>query len=698
MLSALFEPSSIAVIGASRNPQKVGHSIVQNLLTHGYRGRVYPVNPSASEILSLKSYPSVNEIPDDIDLALLSIPAPAVPEALRGCAEKGVKVAIVISAGFRETGKQGLALEREVREIAEQEGIRVLGPNCLGVINTGASLNATFARGMPPKGKVSFFSQSGALGVAVLDWAVMNNVGFSKFVSLGNKADLNESDFVEYFTQDPSTEVIIGYIEDVVDGRRFMEVARRCTATKPLILIKAGGTGAGSRAASSHTGALAGSDRAFDAAFRQTGVIRATGVKELFEIAKAFVQGRLPKGDRVLIVTNAGGPAIVAADESERQDLKLPVPPRRVVERLRRILPSNASLYNPIDLIGDATSERYRAVLKEMVKSKDMDTIMVILTPQAMTDTEAVAEVVVDAFRASEKVFVTAFMGGETVAKAVEILKEGSVPNYEYPEEAVRAISRVVRFAEWRKRPPGRPKRFRDVDRGAVSETLSWAKTHGITHLTEENARRCLEAYGIAFPRSSLVTTAEAASKEAKRIGFPVVMKVSSPDILHKTDLGGVKLNIRNRKEAEKAFIEIISTVKRRMPQARLQGVNIYEMVTGGKEVIVGVTYDRTFGHMLMFGLGGIYVEVLKDVSFRIVPITEAEAREMIKEVRGYPILRGVRGERPADIEALTETILRVNQLVIEFPEIQEIDINPLVLRERGAVALDARLIIKTGG
>ncbi len=696
MLKELFEPESIAVIGASRNPRKVGHALVKNLLSSGYGGRVLPVNPAGGGIEGLRVYASVGEIEGKVDLAVVAIPAGGVPSAIRECIRKGVAYAVVISAGFKEAGSEGAALEEELRRISRDGGIRILGPNCLGIINTAANLNATFARWMLPRGNISFFSQSGALGVAVLDWAIGNRVGFSKFISLGNKVDLNETDFIQYLMDDPETEVILGYIEDVIDGGRFMEVAGRCTSKKPLVLIKSGGTQAGARAASSHTGALAGSEEAFRAAFRQIGVIRASGVNDLFEIAKVFSAGRIPAGDRLLIITNAGGPGIIAADQAERLGLKLPFLNRRVLNRLRKRLPPNASLYNPVDLIGDATSERYRAALEAVVRAPDFDGMIVILTPQAMTDTERVAGEVINAAGRTGKPLVTSFMGSESVKGAVRMLKEAGIPNYPYPEDAVSSYSRLVQFSERRRRRKGARRRYRG-DRAKVRGLIRRAVLEGRFRFGEEEARECLSAYGFVFPRRAFVTDRATASREAARIGFPVVMKVSSPDVLHKTDLGGVRLGITSRKEAEEAFIEIVSTVKQRMPKALVRGVNIYEMVTGGKEVILGVTTDRTFGHMLMFGLGGIYVEVLRDVSFRIVPVREGDVREMIEEIRTYSLLKGTRGEKGVDIDSIVDALLRLNQLVLDFPEIHELDINPLVVRQEGAVALDARIIIHGG-
>lgn len=696
MLSGLFNPDSIAVVGASRDPEKVGHSVLKNILQYGYSGSVYPVNPSTQEIEGLKTYPSVSSIRDSIDLAVIAIPAPYVPETIRDCIKKGVKAAIVISAGFKETGTKGALLEEELKEIVKDSSIRLLGPNCLGIINTAVSLNATFARGMLPRGRISFFSQSGALGVAILDWAIGNRIGFSKFISLGNKVDLNETDFIEYFLEDDDTDIILGYIEDIVEGERFIRIVQRATKKKPIILIKSGGTQAGARAASSHTGALAGSDVAFDAAFRQTGVIRASGVKELFEIARVFTARKVPRGDRLLIITNAGGPGIIAADQAERVGLKLPFLSKAAIERLRKALPPNASLYNPIDLIGDAREERYSTALSEAVKSREIDGIMVILTPQAMTDVKATATVVVQEARKTKKPIITTFMGAKSIREGLEILKDGGIPNYSYPEDAINAYKRLYQFSLWQKRPKRKITHF-DMDREGIGRIIEDALNQHRQALTDDEARLCLMKAGIRFPEQASASDTDEAVTAARRIGYPVVMKINSPDILHKTDVGGVKVGLKNAQEVKEAFIEITSTVKRRMSQAYIKGVNIYEMIQGGKEVITGVTHDRTFGHMLMFGLGGIYVEILKDVSFRVVPVDDIDVREMIQEIRTYSLLKGARGERPVDIEGIVECILRLNSLVMAFPQIRELDINPLVVKEDSVVALDARIIIEGG-
>lgn len=700
MLNSLFNPDSIAVIGASRDPNKVGGAVLNNLIGFKYKGRLCPVNPSAGEIHGLRAYQKASVIGGNVDLAVIAVPARFVPEALLDCAKAGVKSAVILSAGFKETGPEGVRLEEEIRKIGRDNNIRILGPNCLGIINTANSMNATFAAGMLPQGRNAFFSQSGALGIAILDWAIGNKMGFSKFISLGNKTDLNEIDFIEYFINDPDTDVILGYIEDVVDGRRFLNVAKKATKVKPIILLKSGGTEAGARAASSHTGALAGSEAAFDAAFEQTGVIRATGIQDLFDTALAFSGSKLPAGDRLLIITNAGGPGIIAADTSEKLGLKLPQMSRDTIESIAPLLPKNASLYNPVDIIGDATSERYEVVLNKAVDDPNVDGIIVILTPQAMIDVENTAEIIINKSRASDKPIIASFMGEMRVRESIEELKSNSIPNFSYPETAVRAFKKLYNYNTWRHaeedNPPSPP--FSKGGKGrfdAVKDTINSLLQAGKYAAGEDIAMSILSHYGFSFPERALARSAREAAIIGGKIGFPVVMKISSPDILHKTDVGGVKLNINSEAAAEDVFIEITSNARRLMPDALINGVMIYEMIKGGKEVILGVTYDRTFGHMIMFGLGGIYVEVLKDVSFRIAPVSLREALSMIDEVKTAVILRGARGERPVDIEAIVKGIMSISSLVTDFPVIRELDINPLVLMNKGAFALDARIIFE---
>lgn len=694
MLDYLFNPASIAVVGASRDPKKVGHAVLNNLIKFNFKGRIYPINPSADEILGIKAYPSVSKTGENIDIVVISIPAKGVPEALIDCARANVKGAVILTAGFREIGHEGRRLEDEIIKIAKDNNIRVLGPNCLGVINTGNNMNATFAADMLPSGRTAFFSQSGALGVAIMDWAIGNNFGFSKFISFGNKADLSEIDFTEYFITDAETDIILGYIEDVVDGKKFMEIAKKATKVKPVILIKSGGTEAGARAASSHTGALAGSDAAFNAVFKQTGIIRAHGIQDLIETAIAFSGRKLPQGNRLLIITNAGGPGILAADMSERLGIQLPRMTKENITSIESLLPSNASLYNPVDIVGDATSERYKIVLEKAIIDPNIDGIVVILTPQAMTDVQNTADIIISTSQVTEKPIIGSFIGDMRVKDASEKLKNSLVPCFGYPEIAVSAFGKLCDYSSWKHSKewafsPGTNKK--ETAKAFIEDLLNTGNYQAL----EDVAMNILSCYGFEFPERGLARSPKEASAVAERIGFPVVMKISSPEVLHKTDIGGIKINISSDVAAEDAFIEITSNVKRLMPDAFINGVMIYEMIKGGREVILGVTYDRTFGHMIMFGLGGIYVEVLKDVSFRVAPVSHAEAASMINEVKTSALLKGARGEKAYDIDSVIDGIVKLSSFVMDFPIVRELDINPLVVMSRGAFALDARIIFE---
>ncbi|MCU4139006.1 MAG: Acyl-CoA synthetase [Thermodesulfobacteria bacterium] len=696
MLDFIFNPSSIAVIGASEDRKKVGHVIFKNLIEQGFKGKVYPVNVKRKEILGRKCYSSVKDIPDKIDLAIIAIPAKGVLPVIKDCADQGVKGVVVITAGFREIGGEGIQLEKEITKIVKEAKMKMVGPNCLGVINTFNNMNATFAPNLPPSGRVSFFSQSGALGVALIDWAIENDFGFNKFVSLGNKADLNETDFLEYFGNDPDTDVILGYIEDIKDGKRFLEIAQKVAKIKPVIIIKSGSTEAGARAASSHTGALAGSDRALTEAFKKAGIIRVNGIKELFEMAEIFKVKKLPKGNRLLVITNAGGPGIIAADTADRLGIRLDPMSKSSIEAIVDKLPPTASLYNPIDVIGDATSERYKVVLEQAIKDEVVDGICVILTPQAVTDTEKVAKEIININKISEKPIFTCFIGGKKVKSAVKILKSQQIPCYSDPSVAINSYRKLIDFSIIKsKKEPEIPKiEILPENKEKVKLILEVLENAGVTSIGDENTTEILSLYGFNFPKKALARTPEEAVEIAEKIGYPVVLKVSSPNILHKTDVGGVKLNLKNAEEVYNGFVDITLNVKRFMSSAYIKGVMVYEMVTDGKEVILGVSYDKTFGHMIMFGLGGIYVEVLKDVSFRITPVSKEEAYEMIEEIKGSKILEGVRGEPPYDKENIVDKILRLSQLVTDFPIIKEVDINPYVVKHKGGIALDARMII----
>ena len=692
----LFHPGSVAVVGASRNPEKVGYGVFANLVQAGFPGKIYGVNPGGGELFGHPLYPSIEAIPGPVDLGVFVVPPNAILEGIPRLASKGMCAGIVISAGFKEIGGAGVALERSLREAAISAGVRVLGPNCLGLIDTHALLNASFSRGTPPKGFISFFSQSGALCTAVLDWAIGRNVGFSKFVSLGNKADISESDILEFLADDPSTRVILGYVESIDDGRRFLRAARNVTRRKPVIIVKAGATAAGARAASSHTGSLAGSDRAYAAAFRQGGVLRADTVEDLFDLALGFAMQPLPRGDRLLILTNAGGPGILAADTAERLGIPLAGVSASLRERILPAVPSTASLGNPVDIIGDARADRYESVLSALRDEPSVDSVLVLLTPQAMTQPEETARATVSAFAGSGKTVFASFLGEATVASSRRILSDGGVPNYAVPERAVQTLSAMLRYSRIRS-AAGQEEEAPTIPPENAKRLVGEALAGGRRALGEEESRGILEAYGFTFPRHAFAGTSDAAVAAYREMGCPsVVMKIVSPQILHKTDVGGVRLGLRGADDVVRAFVEITSSVRRMAPSAWIAGVSIQEMVTGGRELIVGMSRDPQFGPLLMFGLGGIYVEVLKDVSFRVAPVSRRDAEEMVREIRAWPLLAAYRGSEPADEGAIVEALIRVSRLACDFPELQELDINPLLVlpKGKGIRAIDCRMTI----
>jgi len=696
-MKKLFNPKSIAVIGASRQEGKVGHSVLKNLLQYGYPGKIYPINPKAEEILRIRAYSTIFAVEGEIDLAVVAIPSQFVPSILKDCVNRGISTVVIISAGFKESGKQGSQLERELVETIKNSGIRVLGPNCLGIIDTASNLNASFAAGMPSPGNIAFFSQSGALCTAVLDWALGEDVGFSKFISLGNKADIDEVDLLLTLAEDHETKVILGYLEGVSNGTRFMEVAREVSRKKPVIIIKSGRTQAGARAASSHTGTLTGLDTAYEAAFRQCGIIRAETVQTLFDYAIAFAYQPLPRGPNLAILTNAGGPGIIAADAVENSILQMASFRENTISKLRKELPPNASIYNPVDVIGDAGADRYEKAMKTIVDDPGVDSLTVILAPQAMTKIKETAEVIRKISSAvSDKPIVSSFMGRLEVKEGIRILRSGKIPNYSYPERTISALEAMVKYRKWKETPSGKTLSF-EINKKKAEEIFTKAKEKSEANLTTEETREVLSAYGFSLPQRIVTETSREAISAANSLGYPVVMKIVSPDILHKSDVGGVKVGITEKSQVAISFEDLISNAKRFMPEALILGVTVEEMIAPGKEVVLGSSRDPSFGPLLMFGLGGIYVEVLKDVSFRIAPLTFNEAELMIKEIRSYPILKGVRGEEPSDLIAVRESLLRLSQLVTDFSEILEIDINPLMVLPagKGAVVIDSRLTIK---
>lgn len=695
---AFFAPRSVAVVGASNDADKLGFAVLENMTRHGYPGRVYPVNPKGGLIRGLKAYPSVIDVPDEIDLAVIVIPAALVAGAMEECGRKGVSGVIVITAGFREVGGDGMKMERRLVEIAKKYSMRMIGPNCIGIIDTIIPLNTSFTAGMPKRGTIAFMTQSGALAQAVLDWAVGQGIGFSRFVSIGNKADCNENDFIEAWGKDPHSKVILAYLEDIRDGARFMAKARQVGRDKhtPIIAIKSGTTDAGTRAISSHTGALAGSERAYDAAFKQSGVIRANSIESLFDYSIAFAYQPLLAGNRIAIVTNAGGMGVMATDAVERAGLKMARLEPETVNGLLRDAPAVASALNPIDVRGDAFEDRYEIALRYALADPNVDAAIAILIPQQLTPVQRSARVIAqigEEFQTRGKTVIACFMGEERSREGVQILLEHGIPNYIFPERAAEALGAMWRYRRWLDRPVQEPTHF-ESDHAAIRATIDGVRADRRTALVESEARTIAQAIGLPLPKTETARNADEAIEVARRIGYPVVFKIASPDILHKSDIGGVKVGIAGDDEARDAFDLLMYRANRFIPDAQIWGVIVQQMVSPGKEVIIGMSRDPQFGPLLAFGLGGIYVEALKDVTFRIAPITAREADEMMEEIRAAPLLHGVRGEKPSDLNAVRAALLRVSQLVVEFPEIVELDVNPLVVHSSGALALDVRMVI----
>ncbi|MBU9889318.1 MAG: acetate--CoA ligase family protein [Candidatus Omnitrophica bacterium] len=699
-LKALFEPQSVAVIGASRRTESVGYAILKNLAQGGYKGKVYPVNPKADEILGVKCYASVADIPEPVDHAIFIIPGAAVPAELESCGKKGVKAGIIISAGFREIGGDGVQLEQEVKRIADAYRMSILGPNCLGLINNDPKLcmNASFSGTIPNNGNIAFISQSGALGTALLDYARGENVGFSKFVSLGNKVDVTELEILRYLKDDPNTEVIIMYLEDIVKGHEFIEAAREITGeiakTKPILVLKSGRTAQGAKAASSHTGSLMGADEVYDAVFTQSGVMRMESAQEMFDLAIVFANQPLLKGNRIAIVTNAGGPGIMATDACVRAGLKIAEMSPATVAHLKEKLPPTSNFSNPIDVIGDARHDRYEHALRCVISEPNVDGVLILLTPQAMTEAEATARVIVEVDKGSDKTIAACFMGHADVESGTKVLKENHIPHYAFPEDAARALAAVDRYQQWLHRSRTGVKHYR-VNRQAADEVIEKAIKDQQKFLPINQSMDIFSAYDLPVIPWAFVRTAEDAWEQAVRIGFPVVMKVVSQQIVHKVDVGGVRLNLNSAEDVQNSFRDIMAVGEKL--KAKIDGVFMQRMAPKGREVILGMKRDSHFGPILMFGLGGIYVEALKDVTFRVAPIRELSAMDMIKSIRAFKLLQGVRGEPPADLEAIADCLKRLSQLSCDHPEIDEIDINPLMVygERKGAGVIDARIILK---
>ena len=714
-LDAIFSPSSVAVVGASTTPGKVGHDIFVNILRGGYSGTLYPVNPRARSISSVRAYPSITEISDDIDLGIIILPPPLALTAIEEAVEKGVKGIVIVSAGFREVGAEGRDIEDRIVAMCREAGIRVVGPNCLGVINpqTSVQLNASFATRMPKAGNVSFISQSGALCTAVLDFAANRNFGFSKFISIGNKADVDELDLLRYFHQDEDTEVIMLYLEELRRGPEFIEEVKEITAgdvrPTPILVIKSGRTSAGALAAASHTGALAGTEGVYDAIFKQSGIIRVDSIDELFDYATAFayknesalgkLRRKVPDGNKVAIVTNAGGPGIVATDMTVSSGLRLARFQEETVEALDSHLPDTANLNNPVDIIGDAPTDRYENALAAVIRDEGVDGALVILTPQSMTDVLGTAEAIGRIARRSVKPIMCCFMGIIDVSQGVKYLQEHGIPVFRFPENTAKAFGALYRYSKWLNRQQLAEFELthdREQAAGIIADCLA-AGRHQIGEL---EGIGILEAYGFNVLPTRLASSEKEVAEVAKEIGYPVVLKIVSPQILHKTDAGGVIINIKTEKEAKQAYKRIVQGARDYDPQAEIEGVLVQQMAPSGREVILGLNRYPVFGPLLMFGIGGIFVEVFQDVTFRLAPIGRNAARRMVREIKGHKLLQEFRGKPKADIESIEKLLISLSAMSINHPEILELDINPLLVHAdgEGATAADCRIILKQPG
>ena len=712
-LDAVLRPRSVAVIGASRERGTIGAELFHNLIAHGFAGVVYPVNPRAPVVQSVRAYPDLAHLPGPVDLALIAVPAAQVLEAVRACAAHGVQGVVVISAGFKEVGDEGAARERELVEVVRAHGMRLVGPNCLGVVNTepAVRLDATFAPVFPPPGKVAFSSQSGALGLAILETATQLNLGISHFVSIGNKADVSSNDLIEYWERDPGTAVILLYLESFGNPRRFTRIARRVARRKPIAIVKSGRTRAGMRAAMSHTGSLAGTDKAVDALCVQSGVIRTDTIEELFDVAMLVAHQPIPRGRRVGIVTNAGGPGIMASDACESHRLEVPELGGATLEGLRAFLPREAGIRNPVDMIASARPESFERAVHLVADDPGIDAVLVIYVPPIVTQPEEVAQAIVRGAEAAghaaaargvpAKPVLACFMGSHGVPDALRSLSESNVPSYTFPESAAIALARAADYGVWLAKPEGRIPALGEIDGSraddAIAGALGRAAAGAPAWLRPAEVRALLGARDPVGAEQAVATDADAAVAAARRIGFPVAVKLVSDAVTHKSEVGGVVLDVADESGVRAAFTGIAARLRTAGQARDMQGVAVQAMVRDGIEAIVGVTHDPSFGPMLMFGLGGTQVELLKDVVFRLPPITDLDAAEMVRAPRGFPLLEGYRGGPAADIAALETLLLRVSQLVGDHPEIVEMDLNPIkaLAPGRGCRVVDARVAVR---
>lgn len=689
-LKNLFYPKSIAVIGASKDPAKLGNVILKNIISCGYKGKAYPVNLQEKKILGLKCYKNVLDIDPKIDLAVIVIPSKFVPKVIEECGRKEIKNVIVISAGFGEIGEKGLELSKEVEKIADKYSINILGPNCLGILNSDNGLNCSFAQDMINKGNIAFVSQSGAICTAMLDWAKNKNLGFSKFVSLGNKLEINENDLLEYLDKDKQTQIILFYLEDIKQGEKFVRLANKIIKNKPIVLLKAGKSSEAQKAISSHTGSLASSDKLIEAAAKKSGITRVSSLEELFLLSLCLAGQPLPLANKIVIITNAGGPGVITTDHVSQSGLSLSKFQNKTVDLLKKELPAEANTKNPIDLVGDALEDRYKKALEICLKDKNVDSLIILLTPQKITPVEKIAQLLVNFNKKSKKPLISVFMGGKRVSRAKKNLNKNLVPDFNYPEQAVDVLEKMWQIGKGQKVVIPRAE-YKTSPK--AEEIIKEAKDNNYKFLPFKKAEDILKLYGFKVARSGLVKNKRQAVKIASELGYPVVLKIASQKIVHKSDAGGVEVNLKNSQEVKEAYDKILKKTKVKSWRDD-EGILVQPMSKAGQEIILGMKRDENFGPLIMVGLGGIFVEVLGDVSWRLAPLNKKLAKEMLKELKAFSLLAGVRGRKKFDIESLAQTIVLLSNLSLAHPEIKELDINPLFLFKKSYKIVDLRFKI----
>jgi acetyltransferase len=699
-LDKIFKPESVAVIGASEKEGSIGSVLVENLTQGGFQGKVYPVNPRYGSIHSLKAYPSIVDTDTAVDLAIIATPIATVPNIVKECVGKNVGGVVIISAGGKEVGPEGEEIEKKIEWEAWKGNLRIIGPNCLGIICPQRNLNASFASRMPQKGKLAFISQSGAICSAILDLSSKENIGFSYFVSIGSMIDVDFGDLIDYLGVDQEVSSILLYVESLSNFRKFMSAARAASRLKPIVVLKSGRSPAGTRAAASHTGAMAGEDAVYDAAFKRAGIVRVNTIGELFDCAELMAKQPRPTGPRLAVVTNAGGPGVMAADALSHYGLEPAALRADTVEKLDAVLPAAWSHANPIDILGDASPDRYNEVVKICIGAQELDGVLAVLTPQAMTDPTAVANGLARISKSRRYPLFASWMGGADVEKGTEILNQAEIPTYGTPEQAIRAFMYMHEYSRnleiLQEIPPKLPRTLQ-FDRQQADSIIAEASRQQKKVLTEFESKRLLTAYGLPVNRTEVAESADEAVEKAKEMGYPLVMKILSPDILHKTEANGILLNLRSEAEVFDAFKKIVTGAREYDPEAVIQGVTLQTMILRGDyELLLGAKKDPSFGPVILFGMGGIYTEVLHDREIGLPPLNLLLARRLMEKTRVYTLLKGYRNRPPANMELLQETILRLAQLVVDFPEIVELDMNPVIVTDGRPLVVDARILLET--